>query len=72
MEQEGAEDVLTSSAASEHICHVSLYTTHIFGAAFGLGMLIKLRLVFVAHASAGCSVLVSGHRPHENPDNAPR
>ncbi|EKX44137.1 hypothetical protein GUITHDRAFT_109920 [Guillardia theta CCMP2712] len=34
----------------------SLYTTHIFGAAFGLG----------------CSVLVSGHRPHENPDNAPR
>lgn len=34
----------------------SLYTTHIFGASFGLG----------------CSIVVSGQRPHENPDNAPR
>jgi len=34
----------------------SLYTTHIFGASFGLG----------------CSIIVSGQRPHENPDNAPR
>jgi len=34
----------------------SLYTTHIFGAAFGLG----------------CSTIVSGKRPSENPDNAPR
>jgi ammonium transporter Rh len=34
----------------------SLYTTHIFGAAFGLG----------------CSVVVSGKRPSENPDNSPR
>lgn len=34
----------------------SLYTTHIFGAAFGLG----------------CSVVVSGKRPSENPDNASR
>jgi ammonia channel protein AmtB len=34
----------------------SLYTTHIFGASFGLG----------------CSLLVSGKRPSENPDNQPR
>uniref|UniRef100_A0A7S0QNB2 Ammonium transporter AmtB-like domain-containing protein n=2 Tax=Cryptomonas curvata TaxID=233186 RepID=A0A7S0QNB2_9CRYP len=34
----------------------SLYTTHIFGAAFGLGV----------------SVVVSGKRPSENPDNSPR
>lgn len=34
----------------------SLYTTHIFGAAFGLG----------------CAMIVSGKRPAENPDNAPR
>jgi len=34
----------------------SLYTTHIFGAAFGLG----------------CAMIVSGKRPSENPDNSPR
>jgi len=34
----------------------SLYTTHIFGASFGLGV----------------SLLVSGKRPSENPDNRPR
>jgi len=39
-----------------HLERRSLYTTHIFGASFGLG----------------CSIIVSGQRPHENPDNAPR
>ena len=34
----------------------SLYTTHIFGAAFGLG----------------CAMIVSGKRLAENPDNSPR
>jgi ammonium transporter Rh len=34
----------------------SLYTTHIFGASFGLG----------------CAMIVSGKRPSENPDNSPR